>query len=373
MATLAGLLLQAAPVPAAYAGPKPFAYLEGDRTYVPLRLLGEYAGASVMWEREEQRIVLRRDGREIVLHVGRAGAVIDGRTVPLDAPPFVLDGTTYVPLRFAGTALGLEMEWQPNAGAVRVAHPDGEIRLPVVPLGSIRMDASPVVHETRTFKVDGKSFKVRMVTVVLMDPRVDLEVVPAGGEIGRTEELSAMAERHGAISAINGTFFDAYSKSEFKRPYGWVLNEGELLNGGQGHLRATFIYDRNHLAEVADGADMPELVRAGNIDGAIQAGPRLVRNGKVELDLEGERFGSSKILTDSFARSALGITRDHRLMLVTVPSATIAELAEIMRQAGAWQAMNLDGGASSGLYYDGKYVTAPGRPLSNALVVKLES
>lgn len=31
--------------------------------------------------------------------------------------------------------------------------------------------------------------------------------------------------------------------------------------------------------------------------------------------------------------------------------------------------MNLDGGASSGLYYSGKYLTAPGRSLSNCLVV----
>lgn len=31
--------------------------------------------------------------------------------------------------------------------------------------------------------------------------------------------------------------------------------------------------------------------------------------------------------------------------------------------------MNLDGGASSGLYYNGKYLTAPGRKISNALIV----
>jgi len=31
--------------------------------------------------------------------------------------------------------------------------------------------------------------------------------------------------------------------------------------------------------------------------------------------------------------------------------------------------MNIDGGASSGLYYKGKMLTTPGRDLSNALVV----
>ena len=368
-----GILLFAATASSLYAGPKSFAYLDGGRTYVPLRLLGEYAGASVSWHPDEQRVVLRKDGGEIVLHVGRTEAMVGGETVPLDAPPFVRDGVTYVPLRFAGKALGLKVEWLQDTGAVRVARGDGEMRLPAVPLGSIRKDASPIVHETREFKVGSKRFKAQMITVTLMDPRVELDVVVAGGEAGRTEELSAMAKRHGAMVAINGAYFDAYTESEIKKPYGWLLNDGEVLSRGDTFRRATFIYDRNHLAEIAEGLDMPDLIKAGGIDGAVQAGPRLVRNGKVDLDVEGEGFKDPKILTNGGARSALGITRDHKLILLTVPGATIPQLAEIMLQAGAWQAMNLDGGASSGLYYNGKYLTKPGRLLSNALIVKLES
>lgn len=372
MAAIAGLSLLAAPAAPVIAGPKSFAYLDDGRTYVPLRLLGEYAGASVSWHPEEQRVVLRKDGGEIVLHVGRTEAVVDGRAVPLDAPPFVRDGVTYVPLRFAGRALGLEIEWRQDAGAVRAVRGDGEMRLPAVPVGSIRKDAPPVVHETREFQVDGRRVKAQMITISLMDPRVELDVVVAKDEVGRTEELGAMAERHGAAVAINGAFFDAYTESDYKKPYGWLLNDGEVLSRGDTFRRATFIYDRNHLAEIAEGLDMPDLIRAGGIDGAVQAGPRLVRNGRVDLDVEGEGFTDPKILSMSGARSALGITRDHRLILVTVPAATIPELAEIMLQAGAWQAMNLDGGASSGLYYNGRYLTKPGRLLSNALIVKLE-
>jgi exopolysaccharide biosynthesis protein len=43
-------------------------------------------------------------------------------------------------------------------------------------------------------------------------------------------------------------------------------------------------------------------------------------------------------------------------------------MADILRKLGAYQAMNLDGGASSGLYCNGQTLTAPGRLLSNALV-----
>lgn len=95
-------------------------------------------------------------------------------------------------------------------------------------------------------------------------------------------------------------------------------------------------------------------------------------NGKVSLNVAAEGFKDPKILTGGGARSALGLTRDHKLILLTTGGATIPQLAEMMKQAGAYQAMNLDGGASSGLYYNGKYLTSPGRQISNAIVAKYQ-
>ncbi|KAF6594345.1 phosphodiester glycosidase family protein, partial [Paenibacillus sp. EKM208P] len=83
--------------------------------------------------------------------------------------------------------------------------------------------------------------------------------------------------------------------------------------------------------------------------------PRLVTNGQVSLNVKAEGFKDPKILTGGGARSALGISRDHKLILLTTSGATIPQLAQMMKQAGAYQAMNLDGGASSGLYYNGSY------------------
>lgn len=103
--------------------------------------------------------------------------------------------------------------------------------------------------------------------------------------------------------------------------------------------------------------------------GAVGAGPTLVTNGNASTNPQGEGFFEDKILTNSGARSAIGVTKDNRLLLVTVNRATIAELALIMKDLGSDNAMNLDGGASSGLYYHGSYVTKTGRDISNAIVV----
>jgi exopolysaccharide biosynthesis protein len=105
----------------------------------------------------------------------------------------------------------------------------------------------------------------------------------------------------------------------------------------------------------------------GNV---ITAGPRLLVDGKVEVDPAAEGFTEKKITEYRAQRSSLGLTKDNRLLLVTVSNVTIYELADIMKNLGAYQALNLDGGASSALYANGKMITYPGRKLSIFLTVQ---
>lgn len=101
---------------------------------------------------------------------------------------------------------------------------------------------------------------------------------------------------------------------------------------------------------------------------AVGAGPRLVKDGKVAVNPTSEGFKDTKILNASGARSGIAIMADGSVMLATVSGATIKEWAAVMQKLGAKQAMNLDGGASSGMYAGGKMLTSPGRLLSNTLV-----
>lgn len=113
------------------------------------------------------------------------------------------------------------------------------------------------------------------------------------------------------------------------------------------------------------GADNWDEVIAG-----VGAGPRLVKDGYLAVDPQGEGFTSPKILEMGGARSAIGVKTDGTIILATVPGATIEKLAVVMQKLGAVNAMNLDGGASSGLWLRGKYLTTPGRLISNALIFK---
>ncbi len=104
---------------------------------------------------------------------------------------------------------------------------------------------------------------------------------------------------------------------------------------------------------------------------AVGAGPRLVVDGRVEVGTGEEGFTEEKIKTFSGTRSAIGFTKNGDVLLVSDSSATINQLAQIMKDLGVYQAMNLDGGASSALYVNGTYLRNPGRTLNNVLVFSL--
>ena len=115
-----------------------------------------------------------------------------------------------------------------------------------------------------------------------------------------------------------------------------------------------------------DGRDLGDFAHAQE---GIGCGPRLLTDGGVTIDATGEGFADPKVLSLAEQRSMVGITQDGRWLILATTFGTLRDEAAVMQGLGAYQAMNLDGGASSGLWLRGKYLTAPGRDLNNALLV----
>lgn len=103
----------------------------------------------------------------------------------------------------------------------------------------------------------------------------------------------------------------------------------------------------------------------------IGVGPRLLKEGKVAYNPGAEGYVDPKIISNSGARSAIGITWNNEIVMTTA-TATLLEMAEVMKQLGCKEAMNLDGGWSSTLWHDGKYLTGPGRDLPVGFLVLYE-
>jgi len=100
----------------------------------------------------------------------------------------------------------------------------------------------------------------------------------------------------------------------------------------------------------------------------LGGGPVLVQNSQVVLDAKAEGF-SDAYVRQTAIRSAIGRTAAGNLLIVALHNRAggagpnFAELALILQQMGAVEALNLDGGSSTSLYLGGSLLD---RPLSTA-------
>jgi exopolysaccharide biosynthesis protein len=107
------------------------------------------------------------------------------------------------------------------------------------------------------------------------------------------------------------------------------------------------------------------------VSDAIGCGPTLLRGGEPVVDPEGEGFREKKVTVGVARRSLIGVRQDGTVVMA-ITSASPRQAAEVLRKLGAVDGMCLDGGASSGLWYRGRYQVRPGRDISNAWVVVRE-
>ncbi|MEO3948066.1 stalk domain-containing protein [Gorillibacterium sp. CAU 1737] len=107
-----------------------------------------------------------------------------------------------------------------------------------------------------------------------------------------------------------------------------------------------------------------------DFEAAVGVGPKLITNGKIDVDPARDGFQDPKITSNAGARSFAGVDAKGQLVLGVSSAATMKDLAAGLLKLGLTEAMNLDGGASSGLYAEGAMKRTPGRQLSNAIVVK---
>lgn len=431
-------------------------FIENSRTYVPVRFMAYALGVPEEGvEYQNGAVVLNvpvdtAHGHTVKMEIGSATLSVDGHTVQMDVAPLLRNDRTFLPARWLAEAVDYEVKWDEASQSVLIG-PPGSLPEP----SPVDNDAWATKQERKEVEISTGTKSISLVRVNMKDPTVELKVVTAMDKIGKVEELSSMADRVGAVAAINGTFFNAYD-SEDLLPQGTLgadhhyyhlgggatvgiddqnkLFIGNLTPGIEGSTDGSwewpnwwYAWGLNHpyaegievfTPEYKDGMTPPGrtavVVRNGVVteissgqvaippDGYViwygknnseKAGPFLVGK-KVDYKVvfsENPQIRFKTALSNSplllsggetalgdvsdpklmigAPRSFTGVTWDNVLVMGTVDSANIWELAEITRALGLKEALNLDGGASCGLYYNGQYVRQPGRLLSNCLAV----
>lgn len=190
--------------------------------------------------------------------------------------------------------------------------------------------------------------------LIVLDPsRVVLGFSPEDmGVQGFT--VAEFAEKFGAVAAINGGGFeDPNGFGDGSVPERLVVKNGIIYNGGNG-IGAGFVgFDDRHILHV--GLDSVEDLESNNIQEGCGYGPILVVNN--------EMASGAYQPSGLNPRTAIGQRSDGAVLMLVIDGrratslgASYRDEAEIMLAFGAVNAGNLDGGSSSLMWMDGKYV-----------------
>ncbi len=213
-----------------------------------------------------------------------------------------------------------------------------------------------------TGKAAGSS--VQVISVDLNDPRVSLSVAVAKGSPYGVEPFHAFISRTKPTICVNGEYA---SKTDF-RPIGDIVIKGRLVYSGLMGTAFCITKDKEITVKRVVYGHASDWSAYETV---LACGPALVLNGRVDVLPEFERFSDPHVM-GAAPRLGLGVTRDNHLLIVhTISSVSFLQFGRIMLALNCRDAMNLDAGASLGMYYRGETLITPGRHITNVFEVHI--
>lgn len=177
--------------------------------------------------------------------------------------------------------------------------------------------------------------------------------------------LADYVARNGGFAGINGSYFcpATYDSctgktNSFDFPV-YNTRLGRWINGGN-------LFWNNRSIVYYDGGGMHFLRNANSFGGGLNAGvvnhPGVLDGGNIIAD----QFPLDPKQTAKGTKSGIGI-RGNTVYLVVANGVNVSDLGAIFKALGATSALNLDGGGSSALWFNG-YKFGPGRNIPNAVI-----
>ncbi|MDJ0530868.1 MAG: phosphodiester glycosidase family protein [Xenococcaceae cyanobacterium MO_207.B15] len=218
-----------------------------------------------------------------------------------------------------------------------------------------------------------------IVHVVTIPSDSNYVIAPEIAPAGTLTTLESFVTEHNAIAAINGGYFDpnntkttSYITQQGNLVADPRINErlidnpnlkvylGKILN--RGEFRSYTCENSNYYDITFHYAPIPPNCKLQN---SLGAGPQIlpqdtsIAEGFVAYNDDGKVIRNAIGTTSPNARSAIAITEKGDIILAMVAQSpgklgmSLADLAQFLSNLGAVKAMNLDGGSSSALHYQG--------------------
>lgn len=226
-------------------------------------------------------------------------------------------------------------------------------------------------------KIDGGNLRLKGYMLVIHDPTT-IKVgysskLPIEGEL-----TSQMAKRYGAIAAINAGGFAYNTKngawaSTGGNFEGYILQDGKVvgnnLKGGENEAYDCIGFTKK--GQLIFGKYSIKKLKTMEVTEAVCFfGPKLIVNGK-KVFSKGENGGLGYN-----PRTAIGQKASGEVVFLVIEGrdilgsfgASMYDLQEILYEQGVVNAINLDGGSSSAMYFNGKLVNKPSNTMGERAV-----
>jgi len=245
-------------------------------------------------------------------------------------------------------------------------------------------------YEYRTVATEHGDFKGGVLRIDLKNQNLQILSLAADSQVCtdgvcRAQSLGDYVFANQGFAGVNGSYFCSSAGCGKSNYYFFpvydslsqtMVNADQLKYWTTGPIMAfdinnKFYYfkDSREFKSVADF----EKNYGVKLQAALGNQPRLVEN-KMNVLIDWDLDKGQK--TGKYWRNALCYKEDSfnpgkgELYIVIARQATVDDLAVIMKAMGMDYALNLDGGSSSTLIYNGEYMVGPGRDIPNALVFK---
>lgn len=103
------------------------------RTLVPLRAIFEALNVSPQWDGTTKTVSASTGNVTMQLKIGSNEAIVNGKTVKLDAPGTLVNGSTMVPARFVAETLGGNVGWDDATKTVKITTSVAANQTPIAP------------------------------------------------------------------------------------------------------------------------------------------------------------------------------------------------------------------------------------------------
>lgn len=209
----------------------------------------------------------------------------------------------------------------------------------------------------------------------IKDPkRIKVGVTVKLNEEGQT--ASKIAQNYNAVAAINGGGFLDQSSTGYWNgtggiPVGIIMSKGEVIYNDVEETEKTELFAIDKQGQMIVGTYSVEDLKEKGVQEAVSFGPSLIIDGKMSEMTGDGGWGIAP-------RTAIGQKEDGTIILLVIDGrgigslgATLKETQEIMYKLGAVNAINLDGGKSSTMYYNGNTINeTEGRKIPTAILVQ---